>query len=185
MLLRTAVPADPLEPGRWLKTGREDVTLALNLMPFAGLAFLWFVGVLRDRLAEKEDRFFATVFLGSAVLLLAVLFVSAAIIGALLLVSTAGADDFAGTTTFHIARATIFILVNVYALKLAGMFMISTSTVVIYTRIAPRGIAIVGYLFALVLLFGSSLVSWAFILLPAWVLLLSLHIVIETFRRPA
>ena len=58
-----AVPVSPHETGSWLKTGSERVSLALNLIPFAGVAFLWFLGVLRDRLGEKEDQFFATVFL--------------------------------------------------------------------------------------------------------------------------
>jgi hypothetical protein len=60
-----SVRADPLETGAWLKTSSNKVGLALNLVPFAGIAFLWFIGVLRDRLGELEDRFFATVFLGS------------------------------------------------------------------------------------------------------------------------
>ena len=64
-LLRRSIPADPLEAGAWLQTNANTVALALNLVPFAGIAFLWFIGVLRDRLGEREVRFFATVFLGS------------------------------------------------------------------------------------------------------------------------
>jgi hypothetical protein len=60
------------------------VAIALNLVPFAGIAFLWFVGVLRDRIGEREDRFFATVFLGSGLLFVAMIFVSAAIAGGLI-----------------------------------------------------------------------------------------------------
>ncbi len=70
LLLRLSVRADPLEAGAWLRTGSSTVALALNLVPFAGIAFLWFIGVLRDRLGEFEDRFFATVFLGSGLLFL-------------------------------------------------------------------------------------------------------------------
>src|SRR6188508_287763 len=83
-LLRSAVPADPQEPGSWLNTDSGKIALALNLVPFAGIAFLWFIGVLRDRLGEHEDRFFATVFFGSGLLFLAMLFASAAIAGSLL-----------------------------------------------------------------------------------------------------
>ena len=46
-----------------------------------GIAFLWFIGVLRDRLGAQEDQFFATVFFGSGLLFLAMLFTAAAIIG--------------------------------------------------------------------------------------------------------
>ena len=72
-LLRRSIPADPLEPGAWLAADTQSIELALNLVPFAGVAFLWFVGVLRDRLGQQEDRFFATVFIGSAMLFLVML----------------------------------------------------------------------------------------------------------------
>jgi hypothetical protein len=79
-----SVPADPAVPGSWLTDSRRRaaVAIALNLIPFAGIAFLWFIGVLRDRIGEREDRFFATVFLGSGLLFVAMIFVAAGIGGA-------------------------------------------------------------------------------------------------------
>src|SRR5262245_1462316 len=85
-LFRTAVPGDPLEPGTWLANEVASAGLALNLVPFAGIAFLWFIAVLRDHLGPLEDRFFATVFLGSGLLFLALFFAAAAMIGAVILV---------------------------------------------------------------------------------------------------
>ena len=76
-----SVPVAPHETGSWLKASSERVSLALNLIPFAGVAFLWFLGVLRDRLGEQEDQFFATVFLGSGLLFLGAIFVAASIMG--------------------------------------------------------------------------------------------------------
>ena len=87
--------------------------------------------------------------------------------------------------TFNFARATTYILVNVYAIKMAGVFLVTTSTVLIYTGIAPRWIAILGYVLAGILLLGSFYTSWAFIVLPAWVLLMSVYIMIDNSRRPA
>ena len=87
-LLRRSIPVDPLEPGAWLVANTKTIALALNLVPFAGVAFLWFIGVLRDRLGQQEDRFFATVFFGSALLFLAMLFAAAAVIGAVILVAS-------------------------------------------------------------------------------------------------
>jgi hypothetical protein len=84
-LVRLSVPGDPFEAGTWLENGLSYVTLAMNLVPFAGIAFLWFVGVLRDRLGTREDQFFATVFLGSGLLLLAMLFTAAAVVGAIII----------------------------------------------------------------------------------------------------
>ena len=183
-LLRMAVPADPGESGAWLSTNAKTVVLALNLVPFDGIAFLWFIGVLRDRLGQREDRFFATVFFGSGLLFLAMLFAAAAIIGALVLVSAAAPTELVGSPTFHFARATAYIIANVYGIKMAGVFMISTSTVAITTRFAPRWMAILGYVLAVILLFGSAAMAWSIVVLPAWVLLVSIHILVDNFRRP-
>src|SRR5262249_33788489 len=53
-LLRRAIPENPLEPGAWLSTSSASVRFGLNLVPFAGAFFLWFIGVLRDRLGVHE-----------------------------------------------------------------------------------------------------------------------------------
>ncbi len=185
-LLRNAIPADPLESGAWIKTGVADVALALNLIPFAGIAFLWFIGVLRDRSGQPEDRFFATVFFGSGVLFLGLLFVGAAVIGAIVLTATVDPDALINSPAFHVARAVAYNIVNVYAIKMAGVFMISTSTVALHTAFAPRWMAWLGYVLALALLLGSYFISWSIAVLPAWVLLISIHILIDNFRgRPA
>jgi len=182
-LLRRSVPTDPLESGAWLATNARTVALALNLIPFAGVAFLWFIGVLRDRLGQQEDRFFATVFF-SALLYLAMLFIAAAVIGAVILVAaSAEPNELINSATFRFARAATYIVMNVYAIKMAAVFMISTSTVVIYTGIAPRWIAVIGYLLALVLLVGSYYISWSFAVLPVWVFLISVYILIDNLRR--
>ena len=183
-LLRRSIPADPLEPGAWVATDTRTVSLALNLIPFAGIAFLWFIGVLRDRLGEQEDRFFATVFLGSALLFLASLFAAAAVIGAVVLVAASTEpNELASSPTFRVARASAYIMMNVYAIKMAGVFMISTSTLVIYTAIVPRWIAVVGYLLALILLIGSYFISWSFAVFPIWVLLISIYILVDNLGR--
>jgi hypothetical protein len=183
-LLQRSMPGNPLDAGEWISANSATVTLALNLVPFAGIAFLWFIGVLRDRLEADEDRFFATVFLGSALVFLAMLFAAAALIGAMILTARSTSPEFLDSATLKFGRAAAFIIMNVYAVKMAGVFMISTSTVLVYTRIAPRWIAFVGYVLALGLLFGSSYVTWSIAALPIWVLLVSTHILIENYRSP-
>jgi hypothetical protein len=184
-LLRTSIPADPQEPGSWLHSNAGSVAFALNLMPFAGIAFLWFIGVLRDRLGQQEDRFFATVFLGSGLLFLGMLFTSAAIIGAILIAFTMHPQELIGSATFHFARAAAYSMVNVYMIKMASVFMITTSTVAIYTGIAPRWLAILGFVLALILLFGSFYISWSFLVFPLWVFLLSACILNDSIRTPS
>jgi hypothetical protein len=182
-LLRNSIPADPLEPGAWLAHNSSAVSLALNLMPFAGVAFLWFVGVLRDRMGSMEDRFFATLFLGGALLFLAMLFSAAAIVGAIILTFSADPGGMSGSVAFHLARAVAYNLMNVYAIKMAGVFMISTSVVTLYAGFVPRWIAYLGFVLALALLLGGDYVSWSFLVLPVWVFLVGVCILIDSFRK--
>jgi hypothetical protein len=183
-LLRRSIPADPLESGVWLAADTRTIALALNLIPVAGVAFLWFIGVLRDRLGQQEDRFFATVFLGSGLLFLAMLFTTAAVLGSIILIASAAEpNELMSSTTFRFARAATYVIMNVYATKMAAVFMFSTSTVVIYTAIVPRWIAYIGYLLALAVLIGSYHVGWSFTVLPAWVLLISVSVLMDNLRR--
>jgi hypothetical protein len=183
VLARLSVPVDPLERGAWLNTDSTKVALALNLVPFAGIAFLWFMGVLRARLAELEDRFFATVFLGSGLLFLAMLFTGAAVTGAILLVHAGQPEALVPVGNYAIARALGYAIVNIYAVKMAAVFMFVTSTIAIGTRFAARWIAFLGYGLSLFLLFGSGITRWSIMVFPLWVLVVSLYILIDNLRR--
>ncbi|MGB8576053.1 MAG: hypothetical protein WCD56_05745 [Pseudolabrys sp.] len=182
-LLRISVPSDPAESGEWLKTSSVSVGFALHLLPFAGIAFLWFVGALRDRLGDLEDRFFSTVFLGSSLLFLATLFTSAAAIGAIIIAFAADPSNPINAAAFRFTRTLAYNVANIYMVKMAGVFMISTSTVVVYTEIAPRWVAFLGFVLALLLLFGSAYFSWIFVAFPFWVFLISACLLVDKYRR--
>jgi len=183
LLVRLSVPADPLELGSWLHGRASTIALGMNLVPFAGIAFLWFIGVLRDRLGDREDRFFATVFLGSGLLFLAMLFFSAAVGGGLVLVYAADPGALTGSTTFTFARAITYEILNIYAIKMAGVFMIVTSTLSLRTGFLARWVAFCGFAVALVLLLlGSRFVDWILLVFPLWVLLVSLYILVDNLR---
>ena len=128
VLVRLSVPADPKDAGAWLASSATDVTLALNLVPFAGIAFLWFIGVIRDRVGEYEDKLFATVFLGSGLLFLAMLFASAATAGGVLTAFQSMPSNVIDTGLYGYGRATTYELMNTYAIKMAGVFMLSSCT---------------------------------------------------------
>ena len=183
-MFRLSIRADPLEAGAWLKTGSKTIALALHLVPFAGIAFLWFIGVLRDRLGKLEDRFFATVFLGSGLLFLAMLFASAALGGGIVIAYTAKPAELLGSPTFTFARAATYEVMNLYAVKMAAVFMISTSTLAIRTGLFARWLAFLGYACALFLLLSGRYVEWVLMLFPMWVLLISIYILIDNLRRP-
>jgi hypothetical protein len=116
----------------------------LNLLPFAGIAFLWFVAVVRNRLGALEDRFFATVFLGSGLLYVAMVFTSAALAGGLIRVLVDVPAILAEPGAYALGRAEVYQAMNVYGMKMAGVFMFSTSTILRRTEIVPRWIAFLG-----------------------------------------
>jgi hypothetical protein len=182
LLLRNAIPADPLEAGAWLRARTGVVGLGLNAVPFAGIAFLWFMGVLRDRLGAKEDRFLATVFLGSGLLFLAMLFVAAAFLGGIVIAHTARYDQLVDSVAFSVARAVAYEAMNVYAIKMAAVFTLVTCTLALRTHFVPRWIAFAGYAAALVLLFANRYVEYSVLVFPLWVLLISLYILFDSMR---
>ncbi|ACV35294.1 hypothetical protein [Candidatus Accumulibacter regalis] len=184
-LLRESLPQDPLEAGTWLQTSSQSVATALHLIPFAGISFLWFIGVLRDRLGAREDRLFATVFLGSGLLFLAMLFFSAAVVGGLVVTYTAEPTRVLGSATFSVARAISYEVMNVYAVRMAGVFMIATSTLALRTGFIARWIALVGYALALLLLLTSRYIDRLILVFPLWVLLTSCYMLLDDLRRRA
>ena len=173
MFLRLAVPADPTEPGAWLANPsyRTWVSFALNLIPFSGIAFLWFMGVLRNRVGGLEDKFFATVFLGSGLLFVAMLFVTAAVsLGLVSAFSVEGSHP-ERSETYAVGRAMAYALMHTFAVKMAAVFTIVTSTIGLRTSRFPRWIAYLGYTLALVMLLTITDFAWIALVFPAWVLL--------------
>jgi hypothetical protein len=175
VLLRVSVPARPGVPGAWLTDSRRRtaVAIALNLIPFAGIAFLWFIGVLRDRIGEREDRLFATVFLGSGLLFVGMLFVAAAVAGA-----TIGAASSArpGADVLNLSRNLTASLLNVYSMRMAAVFTLTTVNIARRTAIVSRWLILAGLACALTLLVGIGISPWVELLFPAWILALSLEI---------
>jgi hypothetical protein len=175
VLLRISAPAHAADAGAWLTDPqrRAAVAIALNLVPFAGIAFLWFIGVLRDRIGEREDRFFATVFLGSGLLFVAMLFVAAAVAGGLIANASSSLPD---GGTLALGRNITSSLLNVYAMRMAAVFTLTTVTIARRTEIVSRWLTLAGLACALVLLVGIGISPWVELIFPAWILALSLDI---------
>jgi hypothetical protein len=138
--------------------------------------------VLRNRLGELEDQFFATVFLGSGLLFVASLFASAAFSGALVEAGASG-RIVANSESYFITRHLIGAFINVFAIKMAGVFIISNSTIILRTGVLPRWIALCGYPCAVVLLLAITNWPWIALLFPLWMLLLSTSILFAEFRK--
>ena len=181
VLIRLAVPTSAETNTTWLTDSgkRNAVELALNLVPFAGIAFLWFIGVIRDRIGEREDRFFATVFLGSGLLFVGMLFVGAAIAGGMLTDPAIQSGVAPDPGQWDFERRITFALINVYAIRMAAVFILSATTIGLRTKILPRWLVISGFVAGLVLLFGVNLSAWANIVMPLWAFLFSVDILVK------
>ena len=183
VLTEWAIPPGSEEAGTWVhdEAKRDAVSLSLQLLPFAGIAFLWFVGVLRDRIGQHEDRFFATVFLGSGLLFVATFFVAGSVAAGL--ISTAADARPAERLGFvwPFGRETATTLANVYGLRMAAVFTISATTIASRLRLVPRWLGLLGYATAVSLLFGAGFVPLLALIFPAWVFVLSVHILVVAF----
>jgi hypothetical protein len=177
VLLRVSAPARPEAAGVWLADSgrRTAVAVALNLVPFAGIAFLWFIGVLRARIGEREDRLFATVFLGSGLLFVGMLFVAAAVAGATI---AAASSAHPSADTLALSRNVTGSLLNVYAMRMAAVFTLTTVNIARRTAIVSRWLVLAGLACALILLVGVGISPWVELLFPAWILALSLDVLI-------
>lgn len=183
IFLRTAIPAEASGGAGWLSRGTGQVTLALALFPFSGIAFLWFMGVVRDRFGELEDQLFSTVFLGSGLLFLGLTFVGAAIAGALLAGFTAYNKAIIDSGLYTFARSAAYQIINLYAVRMSAVFMVSTATSWVRTGVMPRWLSILTYPTALVLLLSGSLSLWTSLAFPAWVFTVSLYVLVLNVRR--
>jgi len=155
------------------------IIMGLYTIPFSGIAFLWFIGVIRDRIGEREDRLFATVFLGSGLLFVAMLFSAAGIVSAMALRFDAlGAVGKIDPVQAQFMQALTAAFLYVYAARAAGVFMIVTSSITLRTRTVPKWVAIVGYAIALLLLLSIRSFHIVMLLFPAWVALLSVFLLI-------
>ena len=161
----------------------KRISLALNLLPFAGIAFLWFIAVIRDRLGAMEDRFFATVFLGSGLLYIAMTFTSAALAAGLIRVLSSSPEILGQTGAYSLSRAQIYQTMNVYGIKMAGVFMFSTSTILLRTGIVRRWVPYLGYALGVVLLLSIGIIVWVPLVFPVWVFLVSVVILLENRSR--
>ncbi|MEU2490704.1 hypothetical protein [Streptomyces sp. NPDC007883] len=177
VLMRLAIPEgaaeagdDALSPDR-----RRAVRAALELVPFAGIFFLWFMGALRAQVGEREDRFVATVFLGSGLVFVATIFGAASAAGSIL-------DD---QQPSEFGRNFAYTLLTTYSMRMAAVFVLATSTIGHRLGVIPRPLAVIGYAAGLVLLFAGPAFPWSELVFPAWSALISVHLLRVRMRaRP-
>jgi hypothetical protein len=163
--------------GFYLHEDRGTIALVgVCVVPFAGIAFLWFIAVVRTLIGDREDRFFATVFLGSGLLFVAMLFIAAGVGGALLTAVKARHDPVPSAETVVTIRALAFGFLFIYATRMAAVFMIVVSTIGMRLGVLPRWLVVAGYLAALVLMLNVSYLGAFVLVFPALVAAVSVVI---------
>ncbi len=150
--------------------------VGLYLAPFSGIAFLWFIAVIRNWIGDREDRFFSTVFVGSGLLFVAMLFCSSAAAGASLAAVKFQGEPPPTPDTVVLSRSLAYALMFVCAVRAAGVFMIVVSTIALRSSTMPRWLVFGGYAAAIVLLFSVTYVEAVVLLFPLWVTCVSVVI---------
>lgn len=173
-----AADSSTAEIAKWYlaSNGRRVSLVGLYLVPFAGIAFLWFTAAIRHNTAALRDRFFDTALVGSALLFIAMLFAAGASGGALFAAVEFRNAPIPSPDAVGVARALAYTFFYVYALRAAAVFMIVTSTVGMRSGVIPRWLAVSGVVIAIVMLLSVSFVSLLALLFPAWVVVLSILI---------
>ena len=152
-------------------SNRAGLFAALSLSSISAVAFLWFVAVVRRRIGDQEDRFFATVFLGSALVYVALWLVAMSIVAAPATIHTG--DSTMGRDVFGLAQGTGISILLVAGPRIQAVFVASTSTLFLRTRVVPAWLSYVGYAIALAMFVTPIVATPMGIGLPAFVLLSS------------
>jgi hypothetical protein len=174
LLFRDEPPTDIAAFPTWWEGYSARYALALYLIPFAGIAFLWFLAVLRRRIGRDEDQLFATVLLGSGLLFVAMLFASGAVASAD--PTVLGTSDVGAYETFVFGRSVARAFFFVFATKMAAAFMLIASTIARKTGILPRWFVIAGTIAGVGLLIAIPLFDLSALIFPIWVALLSVQL---------
>ncbi len=173
ILIRTRMPEGGQDSTDWVESQRSAITTATALMPFVGISFLWFTGVVRDGFGRYEDRFFLSVFLGSGLLFLAMMFVATAVAAGLVASHSGATDPGAHAELMNFGKRVMLSATKTYALRMAAVFMITLATIWLKTRVMPRWLAVMSYLLAVGLLIAADTSMWLALAFPAWVLVVS------------
>lgn len=182
LLRNSSLPSAPTVGESVNASGLQAASTATALVPFAGIAFLWFIGVLRSEIGKREDQFFATVMMGSGLLYVAMSFVAAAASGAMLTLINAGFPE-----TDHAIASLQMVSVTLsadFGARMAAVFVLSVTTIGRKTALQSTTLVVIGYLVALMLLFSPPLTRDTQMLFPIWVIMLSVLILIRARRRP-
>lgn len=176
VLIRTSIPEHPEIGTSWIESGRGKIHVAALLLPFAGIMFLWFIGVVRDGFGSYEDKFFSSVFIGSGLLFLAMLFAASAVGVALSTSNSLATDAAAHAEVVAFGQVLMMTLTKTYALRMAAVFMMSLATIWLKTGLMPRWLVVTTYAVVAAVLLSADVSMWIALAFPAWVMVVSVFV---------
>jgi hypothetical protein len=180
-LIQITIPAISLDLPALTESQMRYANLGISFLPFAGIAFIWFMGVIRERMGAMEDQFFSTLFLGSGILYIGLTFIAAAVGGGLLAAYSIDPELIINSDAHLLARSITNRITTVYSIRMAGMFMIVLGTIWVRTQIMPRWLALITFVSAVILLVSVGFSHWVILLFPVWVFLISVYILYLNF----
>ena len=154
----------------------QYLSIGLSFLPFAGMAFLWFMAVLREHMGALEDRFFSTLYLDRGFLYIGMVFTASAIGTGLMVAYSTALRIMANGDAYLFARSISQRITTIYTIRMEGMFMTVLGTIWVRTQLLPRWLALLTFIFAVVLLISIGFSPWIMLVFPVWVLLVSTYI---------
>jgi hypothetical protein len=151
----------------------------LQVLVVSTIAFMWFVGVVRGRVGDREPRLFGTVFFGASILLAILLFSGAALLAAPSVMADAGRTP--DPDVVSMTRTAAAVLLGTFAPRIATLVMFSTAALGRVTGALPRWLVWVTYLVGAIEFVNVSLATPSLLLVPAWIIVVSIQLLV---RRP-
>ena len=163
------------------------VVVGFYILPFAGLAFMWFIIALRiwiRRASEAlRDELYSTGQLVSGVVYLTLLMVASASISVLALdIETADAG-----LSPQIARQFTemsWTLAVVFAMRMAAVFVATTAALGRRHGFLPKWFTIVSYVIGAILLVGPTVSQFLMLVMPIWMFVLGVLMLIRSRSAP-
>jgi hypothetical protein len=163
------------------------VVAGFYLLPFAGIAFMWFIIALRiwiRRTSEGlRDEFYSTGQLVSGVVYLTLLLVAAASIAVLALdagPADAGLDPQLARQFTELSWA----LAAVFAMRMAAVFVVTTAALGRRHGFLPKWFSLASYVIGAILLVGTSVSQLLVLVMPVWMLILGGLLLVRSRSAP-
>jgi hypothetical protein len=164
------------------------VALGLYLVPLAGIAFLWHMTAIRallDTLTPRPSGMAHGLNLLAGTIFVTMLFAGTAAIGAVAFAVSRGGPASIDPGTARALTAVGYGLVFVFAVRGAGMFVLTTTTLLHAGGVLSRPWAVVGWLLGVFLLLSVTNNPAALLVFPLWVLLVAVAVLRHRTPVPA